>query len=296
MDIHSRGFFRRRMALLDAALLMLLCAATVWFALRARATLPQQWEWGRLLEYLLWHDAAGWHAGLLLKGLWTTLRLGLWASVLALMVGFCVGIGSAGRRGWKALPGQVFVTLLRNTPPLVLLFLIYFFASEQLFSGLDEAIRRLPPVWRDTVAFLFAESGQADRMAAAVLTLGFYEGAYVAEIVRAGLESVPRGQWDAGAALGFANGPRLRLIIMPQALPLILPPLAGQCISTFKESALAALISVPELTFQGMEVMSVTRRPFEVWLVVGALYLLLSLVCTAVFRRLERRAAWRSRH
>lgn len=293
MEKNFHRYSRQRVIWPDVVLLALTCAVAAWFVVRAQEVLPRQWEWGRLLEYLVWHDAAGWHAGLLFKGVCTTLRLGVWAGILAMLVGICVGAGSAGRRGWAALPAQIFVTLLRNTPPLVLLFLIYLFASEQLFGGLNETIRALSPEAREMVAVLFADAGQIDRMAAAVLTLGVYEGAYVAEIVRAGLESVPRGQWDAGAALGFPNGRRLRLIIFPQALPLMLPPLAGQCISTFKESALAALISVPELTFQGMEVMSVTRRPFEAWLVVGLLYLLLSLGCAAVFRHVERRAVWR---
>ena len=285
----ARRAARRSMPLLDAALLCLLGGGVAWLWRHAQATLPQQWEWGRVLGYVLWQDASGWHAGLLLQGLASTLRLGCWSGLLALALGTAIGVWTSRSRGPSAALGHMLVTLLRNTPPLVLLFLLYFFAAERLFPGLEQALRQWPPLLREAAALLFAPPAQADRMAAAVLTLGLYEGAYVAEIVRAGLQSVPQGQWDAGAALGFSRGQRLRLIALPQCLPLMLPPLAGQCISTFKDSALASLISVPELTFQSMEVMSVTRLPFEVWIVAGALYLLLSLTCSALFRRLERR-------
>lgn len=282
--------------LLDTVLLGLLLAGGLWFALTSpdalHAVLPQQWEWGRVFRYVLWHDAQGWHAGLLLRGLWATLRLGCWAGLLALLLGVGMGMMTARRRG----PGGAFfhalVTLLRNIPPLVLLFLIYFFASERLFQGLEQALRQAPPLLRDLVGAGFASPDQVDRMASAVLALGLYEGAYVAEIVRAGLQSVPSGQWDAGAAIGFSRWQRLRLVILPQSLPLMLPPLAGQCISTFKDSALAGLISVPELTFQGMEVMAVTRLPFETWAIAGLLYLVLSLCCSALFRRMEYGLRW----
>ena len=277
---------------LDMALLVLLFCAGWWFWREAQGVLPQSWEWERMGTYLAWRDAEGWHAGLLLKGLFATLRLGLWSGLLALAIGGSLGVWTARGRGPLVPLGHTLVTLLRNTPPLVLLFLLYFFASERLFLGLDQALRTSPPWLREALTLCFAPPGQTDRMAAAVLTLGLYEGAYVAEIVRAGLQSIPRAQWDAGAALGLSRWQRLRLVIAPQSLPLMLPPLAGQCISTFKDSALASLISVPELTFQGMEVMSVTRLPFETWAVTGLLYLLVSLACAAFFRRMEGGLRW----
>ena len=277
---------------LDALLLVLLLAGGVWLALRAHAALPDQWRWERMAPYLLWRDETGWHAGLFLRGLAATVRLGCWSGLLALALGLSVGIWTARGRGVSVFAGHALVTLIRNTPPLVLLFLLYFFASERLFLGLDHWLRTAPPLLREVISAAFAPPGQVDRMAAAVLTLGLYEGAYVAEIVRAGLQSIPAAQWDAGAALGFSRWQRLRLVIVPQSLPLMLPPLAGQCVSTFKDSALASLISVPELTFQGMEVMSVTRLPFETWIVAGLLYLLVSLACTTLFRRLEAGLRW----
>ena len=178
---------------------------------------------------------------------------------------------------------------------LVLLFLLYFFAGNLLpVSDMEQALRSMPPFVRDAVAWGFAPEGQLDRMVAAVLTLGVYEGAYVTEIVRGGIEGVPHGQWEASAALGFSRSQQLRLVIFPQAVRAILPPLVGQVITTFKDSALASLISLPDLTFQALEVMAISRMTFEVWISAGAIYLLLGVLCARYGRWLETRETWKA--
>ena len=280
---------RPRLAWPDAVILALLACAAIWCAWRMAALPEYHWQWSLLGDFLIRRDASGGlEAGLLLRGLGVTIRIGLWSMLLALGVGALVGLPSANARGLAALPGQINVNLVRNTPPLVLLFLIYFFASGLLpVSALENAIRALPEAARTIIAFGFAPPGQMDRMIAAVLALGLYEGAYVAEIVRGGVESVPKGQWEAAAALGFSSPDRLRLIILPQATRAILPPLAGQTISTFKDSALASLISLPELTFQSLEVMAVSRMTFEIWISAGVLYLAIGAACAALGKRLE---------
>lgn len=281
----------RRLAWPDAVLLALAGGALIWCVWRA-GSLPQyHWQWSLLGDFLIRrNDAGGWEAGLLLRGLGVTIRVGLWAMLLALCVGALVGLPGARVRGLRALPGQIYVNLVRNTPPLVLLFLIYFFAGGVLpVSALENAVHALPEAAQALIAFGFAPPGQMDRMIAAVLTLGLYEGAYVAEIVRGGVESVPQGQWEASAALGFSSLDRLRLIILPQAGRAILPPLASQTISTFKDSALASLISLPDLTFQSLEIMAVSRMTFEVWISAGVLYLAIGAACAGLARRLEKK-------
>ncbi len=283
---------RWRPAWQDAFLFCVLLAAGAWCVWRA-ANLPQyHWQWSVLGEFLLRRGANGqWEAGLLLLGLGVTLRIGFWGMVLALLTGVPVGLASAHARGAAALPSRVYVTIIRNTPPLVLIFFLYFFAGNLLpVAALEDGIRHLPGVLREAVALGFAPPGQMDRMLAAVLALGLYEGAYVAEIVRGGVESVPAGQWDAARALGFSRGQSLWLVILPQAARVVLPPLVGQTISTFKDSALASLISLPELTFQSLEVMAVSQMTFEIWISAGALYLMVGLACAGLGRWLERRS------
>lgn len=268
-----------------------------WFLWRAMAITQHHWDWEAMAPFLVYRDTTGhWQSGALLRGVYTTLRLGVWSMLLALVSGGLVGMLSAHLRGLAALPAAIYINLMRNTPPLVLLFLVFFFAGsffaepllhvETFVAGLPSAAQRL-------FAALVAPPGQIDRMVAAVLTIGLYEGAYVAEIVRAGIESVPKSQWEASYAQGFTRWQQFRYIISPQAFRLMLPPLAGQTISTFKETTLASIISLPELTFQSLEVMAVTRMTFELWLTTAAIYLVISYAWSGLGRRLELRQRWR---
>jgi polar amino acid transport system permease protein len=117
-----------------------------------------------------------------------------------------------------------------------------------------------------------------------------FEGAYVTEIVRAGIEAVPRGQWEAARALGMDSGQVMAEIVLPQAVRTMIPPLAGQFISLVKDSSLISLVSIQELTFTGTELAVSSGRVFEVWLTVAALYFLLCFGLSRLFRRLERRS------
>ncbi len=274
--------------------LFLLALVVLFFAAaNEQELLPQSWQWEKLFMYIAFEDADGWHMGLLLRGLVNTLRLGLWAGFVALVIGVSSGMFLAGNpcTVYAGILSTCFI-FLRNTPPLVLLFLLYFVTSAQLFSDIGTWSRAAPLWVQDVLRVGFATPDVMDRMLAAVLTLGCYQGAYVSEIIRAGIQGLPRSQWDAGSALGFSRRQCLFLVLLPQSLPLILPPLAGQCISIFKESALASLISVPELTFQGMEVMAISRLPFEAWILVACLYFCISFVCTRFFGYMEKRLSW----
>ena len=248
----------------DAVLVVLLLLGACFFLWRSETIAAYRWSWPELADFLVRRTPGGYEPGLLIRGLIVTLRLGVWSMALALFIGGVLGALSAGKRGVAALPIQLFVNSVRNIPPLVLLFLLYFFAGNLLpVSDMEQALRSMPPFVRDAVAWGFAPEGQLDRMVAAVLTLGVYEGAYVTEIV-------------------------------PQAVRAILPPLVGQVITTFKDSALASLISLPDLTFQALEVMAISRMTFEVWISAGAIYLLLGVLCARYGRWLETRETWKA--
>ena len=121
----------------------------------------------------------------------------------------------------------------------------------------------------------------------AIITLAIFEGAYITEIIRAGIESVDKGQWEASYALGMNRYRQFRYIILPQATQRVLLPLAGQFISTIKDSAIVSVISIQELTFQGMELMSATYLTFEVWITITLMYLLLSLSLSLLIGRMD---------
>ncbi|MBU2627388.1 MAG: amino acid ABC transporter permease, partial [Proteobacteria bacterium] len=125
----------------------------------------------------------------------------------------------------------------------------------------------------------------------AVMALGIYEGAYVSEIVRGGIISVPDGQWEASWSIGLSRQKTFLLVILPQTFRRVAFPLAGQFISTIKDSAIVSVISVQELTFQGMELMSATFLTFEIWITITVLYFILTFSLSRSVAFLERKYA-----
>ncbi len=282
---------------LDLGLLMLLALGGTYLAHRLITGVDYRWEWEVIPQYLVRQDPASgaWLPNHLLKGLLTTLRLSLWATILATLLGTALGLCRVVGSLFKRLVARCYVESVRNLPPLVLVFIFYYFLSEQILPhlGLDTTLRGLAPAAQDWVAVFLAQPGGINAFLAGVLTLAIYEGAYISEIVRAGVESVERGQWEASHALGLSLGQTLAGVILPQALRRILPPLSGQFISCIKDSAIVSVISIPELTFQGMELMSATYLTFEVWITVAAMYLILSLALSLAVAHLETRLARR---
>ena len=280
-----------RFRTVDAVVLGLVGALAAWAILRPQEYV-QTWDLSILGRYLLRRDAQGnLEPGLLLEGFVHTIRLSLWVIVLATLVGTAIGLTRTSRRLLHRLIGWAYVGSIRNLPPLVLVFLFYYFVSQQLIGPLGlEAVGRLEPgLLRSVLAAIAGPPARFPAFVSAVITLAIYEGAYIAEIVRAGIESIERGQWEAASALGLSRWQRMRHVIGPQALQRIMPALGGQFISTVKDSAIVSVISVPELTFQGKELMA-TRPSYglEIWVAVAAMYLVLTLGCSVAVRRLER--------
>jgi len=277
---------------LDTLLLLALMSLIVYLGYRVSVGLEYRWNWQVIPQYLLRRDGDdGWVPNMLLLGLLTTIRLSFWSLILALPFGMIAGLLRISPHLFNRLLGGTYVTLLRNLPPLVLIFIFFFFISDQILPQLNIGARLYAaPDWVQTlVPVLIAPIDQIETFVAATFTLALFEGAYVAEIVRAGINSIEEGQWEAARALGMRHWQILRRVILPQALQRMIPPLTGQAISTIKDSAIVAVISVQELTFQGLELMASTYLTFEVWLTVTALYFLLTYSCSTLAGRLELR-------
>jgi len=277
---------------LDTFLLLLVCALAVYFGYRVEAELEYRWNWPVIPQYLLRYDEThGWTANLLLQGLWTTIRLSVWSLLLALPIGLVSGLLRTSLHLFNRLLGGSFVVLLRNLPPLVLILIFYYFLSDQILPLLHigELLAQAPAWLQALTNLLLAPIDQAEAFLAAVMTLALFEGAYIGEIVRAGINAIAIGQWEAARALGMKRWQLLRHIILPQAFQRMIPPLTGQAISTIKDSAIVSVISIQELTFQGMELMAATYLTFEVWITVTLLYFLLTFSCSRLAGRLELR-------
>jgi polar amino acid transport system permease protein len=205
-----------------------------------------------------------WRLGPLMVGLWTTMWLSAISSVLALFIGLLTGLARVSKNLTLRGLAAIYVEFIRGTPLLVQIFIAYFFIG--------------------TVFNL-------DRNVAGVGALAIFAGAYVAEMVRAGIQAIPKGQMEAARSLGMNLFQAMRYIILPQAFKKILPPLAGQFISLIKDSSLVSVIAITDLTKSGREIITSTFATFEVWLTVAAMYLIVtSLLSQAVFY-MERRLA-----
>ena len=281
---------KRKELFADVALILIAAFFSFWFWWRTRTILVYHFDWAAVPRFLVRSTEDGFAAGVLLQGLTTTLRLSLWGALLGVVFGCAAAFLRLGRVRFLRWLAASYVAIMRNTPPLVLLFLFYFFISTQVLplGFVEESLRDAPEWVQSLCAFFLAPVGSLHTFISAIIALGAYEGAYIAEIVRGGILSVPKGQWEASSSLGMSRGMQMRLVILPQALRVITPPLVGQLISTIKDSAIVSAISVRELTFQGQELMASTYMTFEVWTMVTLLYLCLTLSCSLIGRKLER--------
>ena len=214
--------------------------------------------------------------GILLEGLWITIKV----SALAIVVGICIGLGTGLCRlsdnpalRWGAI---TYIEIIRGSPLMVQIFLWYFVAGF-LIDGLLQrmGLPPLPPLWYGVIA------------------LAIFTGAYVAEIVRAGIQSVHRGQMEAARSLGMTHAQSMRKVILPQAFRRIMPPLAGQFISLIKDSSLLGVMAVRELTKATREAVTSSLQSLELWFTCALLYLALTFTLSLFVQYLERRAVRR---
>lgn len=288
----------RALNLLDLAVLVAAGALAGFVVYRLTAGMHYRFDWPLIFGYVVRQDpdTGRWTANLLLRGFAATIRLSVWSMLLATFMGTLMALCRISVRPLPQIIGRTYVGLVRNVPPLVLMFIGYFFIGDYLMSvlGVEDLVGAAPPWGRTLITVLFAPTGQLGVFLAAMITLALYEGAYITEIVRGGILAVDRGQWEASGALGLTRAQQLRHVILPQASRRILPPLAGQLISTIKDSAIVSVISIQELSFQGLEIMAATYRTIEIWTVITALYFVLTFSCSLFVRRLEMRMtrAW----
>ncbi len=282
-----------RLVWLDFLLIVLLAGFFAFIIYRLFFSLNYNWNWSVIPTYLVRFDeqSSRWLPNILLQGLFTTIKLSVWGMLLAGFLGLLIGIVRTSTRLFFRLCARTYVELIRNTPPLVLVFIFYFFVSDQILPalGADSFVRGLTPEWTKRLAFVTTTPELFIPFLSGVITIGIFQSAYITEIVRAGIEAIDKGQWDASKALGFTYLQQLRLVILPQALRLMLPPLANEFINTIKYSSIVSIISIQELTFQGLQVMSSTQVTIEVWLTITGMYLVICLSLSLLVHHLENR-------
>jgi polar amino acid transport system permease protein len=200
---------------------------------------------------------------LLLRGAWVTIQLTLYGSALALVLALVFGLVGTARSPWLRALGRVYVEFFRGIPTLVLMY--WFFYALPLVGF------RLTPT------------------AAAVLALGLNVGAYGAEVVRGSVRAVPKAQYEAAVALNMPTSQRLRRVILPQAVALMLPPFGNLLIELMKSSAVVSLISIADLMLRAQQLRQSTGQTTAVFLVILVLYFVIAQALQLLVRYAERR-------
>ncbi|MCP4719586.1 MAG: amino acid ABC transporter permease, partial [Desulfobacteraceae bacterium] len=259
-----------KFTLVDMAVVLILIAAISFFFSRMGSLLDYKWEWELIPGYFLFKDPATgtFRANMLLAGFFTTIRLSIWATVLGFILGTISGVMGAKGSFSQRFVSRLYVETVRNIPSLVLVILFYYFVSSQFLDvlRLDLWLRNQSDIVQGMVEFLLAGPSRINAFVSAVAALAIYEGAYISEIVRGGINGIARGQWEAAWSVGLSRNKTFLWVILPQAFRRVAFPLAGQFISTIKDSAIVSVISIQELTFQGMELMAATFLTFEIWI------------------------------
>lgn len=200
----------------------------------------------------------------LLSGLGWTLALAFFGWWIAFAIGLVVGVGRTVHSRIVRALARLYVEIFRNIPVLVQMFLWYFVLPEILPASLGNAIKQIPPPWGSFLP--------------ALLCLGLYTGARIAEQVRAGIEALPKGQKQAADALGFTGYQAYRYIIVPQALRLVLPSLTSEVMGIYKNTSVALTIGLMELIAQARQISETTFQTFTAFAAATLIYLVLALI------------------
>jgi glutamate/aspartate transport system permease protein len=231
------------------------------------------WEWSIYLQPAA--DGSGTWLEYLLVGLVWTLTTALAAWALALAIGSIVGVLRTAPLKWVGRLCMAYVELFRNVPLLVQMFLWFFVFPELVPAALGDAIKQMPPPWGSYVP--------------AVISLGLYTSVRVAEQVRAGIQSLPRGQLMAATALGLTLPQSYRYVLLPMGFRIILPPLTSEFLNIIKNSSIALTIGLLELTGRARAMQEFSFKVFEAFAAATVIYVLTNLLVVLFMRTLERR-------
>ncbi|NDV27916.1 amino acid ABC transporter permease [Desulfovibrio sp. JC010] len=252
----------KKIFLLDSLLFCIIICGLCYLLYRGTESLGYNWQWFRVPEFLFSINDGKFTPGLLLQGLAVTLEI----TGLGFVLTFAIGLGAAIMRLSNSFTARslarIYLEIIRNTPLLIQLFFIYFVVAP---------IVDMNGFW------------------ASVIALSLFEGAYASEIFRAGITSIDRGQWEAAFSLGGDRKFAYYNVILPQAVPRVAPPLAGQAIALVKDSALVSTVAIYDLTMQGQSIISETFLTFEIWFTVAAIYLSITLLLSWVLDNAARK-------
>jgi glutamate/aspartate transport system permease protein len=232
------------------------------------------WNWGVFFQDTPDGDNQYWE--LLVEGLGWTLAVSAVAWVIAMVIGALVGTIRTTDRPWMVRLGNAWVELFRNIPLLVQMFLWYFVIPE-FIPPLKNWMVKADPI--------------QSQFLSAVLCLGLFTSARIAEQVRAGIQSLSRGQRFAGMAVGFTQPQVYRYVLLPMAFRIVIPPLTSETMNLIKNSSIALTIGLAELTFRSREIGEYTFNFFEAFTAATIIYIVIAMTANRLMAWVERRVA-----
>ncbi len=221
-------------------------------------------------------DGDGTWAAVLLSGLGWTLAVAFFAWIFAFVLGSLVGVARTTEKRWLVRLGGAYVELFRNIPLLVQFFVWYF-----VVPGLIPAVK----------AWVITLDPTMHQFVTAVVCLGFFTSSRIAEQVRSGIQALPRGQRNAGYALGLTSMQTYRFVLLPMAYRIIIPPLTSELMNLIKNTAVAYSIGLVELFFRTREMGEMTFRYFEAFGAATLMYVVIAMTANRVMVYIERRVA-----
>lgn len=207
---------------------------------------------------------------MMIRALGQTLLLTLLSLVFAMVIGMIFGLMNVGHNRLLNCIGTVYVDAVRGVPLIVLAYFIYFGVPAGI-QGIGFTNFRLNALQAGTIA------------------LSMNCGAYMAEIIRAGIQSVDRGQMEASRSLGLSYGASMRLVVIPQAIRTMIPSIINQFIITLKDTSILSVIGFPELTNVGKTIMGNTFKNLQTWAIIGVMYMVVIITLSKVSKKIERR-------
>lgn len=252
-----------RSIFIDLVQFFLLMMFLVWVGWRGVEAMEYRWQWYRVPDFfykqidneIIW--------GPLIYGLQITLYVSAWGMVLALLIGLTTAFLRLSNSISGRLVARVYLETIRNTPLLVQVSIFYFVLQPIL--GINN------PLWTG------------------ILCLAFFEGSFASEIIRGGIVSVEKGQWEASKTIGLGRWKTYVYVVLPQAVPIMLPPLTGILVNLIKHSAILSFVAVFELTTEARNLIADTFMSFEIWMLVGGMYLVMTIALSTLVGFFERR-------
>lgn len=248
--------------------------------------LDYRFEWGGLKEYFFYYDN-GIKSGLILNGIFFTLKLSLFIIMTSTFLAIIFAIIRFLSPNFLGFPIYLITETLRTIPPLVVMFLFYFFIGDRLIPDVLLTFIESNNIVNFLVEFFVSDLSIFKQFFAASIGLAFYEASYISEIIRGGLNGISKTQVEAGLSLGLNRYHVFTKIILPQALEKSFPAMAGQYVSIIKNTSIASVVAIPELTFVSMEVLATNRLTFEIWLIIILIYLIINIILSMGIKMLD---------